>query len=1449
MVRIGRGAFFSRAGSGQRFGLAAFGAGLLLLAVSVWPSAPEAAAQIPTRPSQPLDAAVRAGDEARIRALILKDVGAADDLFLRYLAQELEPSSASGPGQTLALARRLAESFLGLFELDLELGVLDFWVNLDLTRQERLLAVLRDHFRLFKEERSLDDHPLMPIGWQERLAGQFKALAERYRALDFRRGELAAWLRVGQLEPDQAEKVWDLAKAARDPVGEARAAYYFGVWAGEGGGKAAEHAVEAATRLRLPNLRQLALTRLAWRALSRNDFEGHIGYFRKAQAVMETIPAGQDMVGRWSRRRYAGRAWFHMVLWRAGELNARPEFKGEFDKGLTIARNSGGREGELAYLIAAIPRFIEPGLFEDVAARADTLARRMGDKAWLVRVLQAKVDAWTGTRESKAAIAAATEGLDLLRRMAEKAHLAKGLGQRAALLAQASRFEEAARDYRESIALFDELGFEDQSFTTAYDAGYYCRPKPALSEEFYGLALATAEKKGGGERVVRVLNDRGQGRLSYSPVMGVADLQAALAETEKANLEAGRPAEDLGLMGRVGQALRRVGRFGEAVDVQERRATIARERNDVGAEADACFWLNQIEATDLGSIDGAAAMARRYQALIDRPDPPPGINEWNRLAIVFSSIGQQGRALAYWRQALQQAETPGRKEFRRMVHSNLAGAYLKIGDYDAAQSELVKERDLIEATFEAYRGQADLQKAQWFNKSALVHTLAGNPDRAVADAIEAVRLEAGAGAGTESADYYSYFTPGDALALAGRTAEAMAFYETRRDRAREVHSAYGEREALEHLGRLQLQAGDVARARLTLVAAVEAARNPPLPETGGLADSLLALAELEIAAGDAGRAGEILAEAQPAANEFDRHQVWRIERAAALAAAAGGKPEAASAHFERAEEALEKAGERFRPEEFRVRFGIDRLQIYDEHALALAGLAIASSRRADVEKALRVVERRRLQALWDLQATGWVRLEPEAVPEQLQRVREAEVDLAARQNVLRAQFALAPEKRDPALIDRVRGDLERAHTEHSRLLASLAQGTYRYSAPEALAQDLASELRKRLRPGQALVEYLIGDRTSYAFVLTPSALELQPLAVGRAELRRQVRGLLQPFYGLRDGGLDLTRLGFDYEIALALYRQLWAPLEALLGGARRIVLVPDDFLSYLPFEALVTRLPEAGVRSDVLFAEAETASFILGRYSLSYLTAAAHLAVTGEASIRRGSRPTLLAMADPMAATEPSAAKAPLDRTLRSAGLGQAFSALPRTAEEVRRIGALFDKGDITLLTGPAATESRYKALSGNYDLLHLSTHAVAVDERPLYSMLVLAPESGSSEDGALQAYEILRFPLKAKLVVLSACETALGPMGRGEGLVGLVAAFRQAGARSVVATQWSIDDSAVETMSAFYRGLRAGRGSAEALRAAKLTSMKSRIRFGSTEVSLAHPFFWAPFVLIGGAD
>ncbi len=154
-----------------------------------------------------------------------------------------------------------------------------------------------------------------------------------------------------------------------------------------------------------------------------------------------------------------------------------------------------------------------------------------------------------------------------------------------------------------------------------------------------------------------------------------------------------------------------------------------------------------------------------------------------------------------------------------------------------------------------------------------------------------------------------------------------------------------------------------------------------------------------------------------------------------------------------------------------------------------------------------------------------------------------------------------------------------------------------------------------------------------------------------------------------------------------------------------------------------------------------------------------------------------------------------------------------------------------------------FKRQAGRYRYLHFATHGFFNDAGPMLSSLVLAdpPEKGpgSEEDGFLTAREIGEMRLSAEMAVLSACHTARGEKRTGEGLVGLTWALFAAGVPTQVLAQWAVDDEAAALlMERFYAGIRAGRGKGAALRAAAL-ALKSDGKHG-------HPYYWAPFVLMG---
>jgi CHAT domain-containing protein/tetratricopeptide (TPR) repeat protein len=408
----------------------------------------------------------------------------------------------------------------------------------------------------------------------------------------------------------------------------------------------------------------------------------------------------------------------------------------------------------------------------------------------------------------------------------------------------------------------------------------------------------------------------------------------------------------------------------------------------------------------------------------------------------------------------------------------------------------------------------------------------------------------------------------------------------------------------------------------------------------------------------------------------------------------------------------------------------------------------------------------------------------------------------------------------------------------------------RYPVPLNLEQ-----VRAALDPGTLMLSYWIGEERSFLFAVQPSGsgatatgLSIYPIDVGEKALRvavKELRVALQPrsadepatraVGGITGGGRSSV-VTFERR-AGRLYDLLVKPVEAQIGASERLLLVPDGPLHALPFAVL------RASRNSL-----HAAGYLIEWKPLHIVASATVYSHTRRTRATLDAQPVkaeLVAFGDP-AFTSPSdntgspASRRSLDDFTRR---GFQLTPLPGARREVRAIVALFGD-DASAYLGPDATEERAKTIEQRTKYIHFASHALLDERLPLNSALVLATPwrgSESRDNGLLQVWEIFEgVRLDAELVTLSACETALGEEFGGEGLMGLTRAFQFAGARSVVASLWSIADNSTEAlMVRFYRLLREGRSKDEALRTAQVAAIRSKSQY-------SHPFHWAAFQIFG---
>ncbi|HXG64713.1 MAG TPA: CHAT domain-containing protein, partial [Blastocatellia bacterium] len=511
--------------------------------------------------------------------------------------------------------------------------------------------------------------------------------------------------------------------------------------------------------------------------------------------------------------------------------------------------------------------------------------------------------------------------------------------------------------------------------------------------------------------------------------------------------------------------------------------------------------------------------------------------------------------------------------------------------------------------------------------------------------------------------------------------------------------------------------------------------------------------------------------------------------------------------------------------------------------------------------ALEAAERGRARTLLDLLREAGTDIRQGIGPELLKREFQVRQQLRAKAE---AQVRLLANRRAPQQEEQIRKEIAALETEYQQVRAAIRSKRPQYAAltqPQLLS---AREIQEKLLDADTLLlEYALGKERSYLWAVTPEAIASYELP-GRAEIEeaaRRVYRLLtarQPVHGEREAQYRARAAQADAQYwpeAARLSRMLLGPVASQLG-AKRLLVVADGALHYIPFAALPSPVQAAANQGD--------APPLIVHHEILNLPSASALGVLREETAARKPAPkTVAVLADPVfdkdddrVRKQPGAKRseqkpqedAPVSRSERAlrefdiSAPGMGIPRLPFSREEAEAITALSPADALKALGFAANRATVVSPEMGRYRVVHFATHGLLNSHHPDLSglLLSLVDEQGNPQDGFLQLHEVYNLNLPADLVVLSACQTALGKEVKGEGLVGLTRGFMYAGAQRVMASLWKVNDASTAVfMKRFYGGmLKEGLRPAAALRAAQIEMAKQKL--------WQSPYYWAAFVIQG---
>jgi len=435
-------------------------------------------------------------------------------------------------------------------------------------------------------------------------------------------------------------------------------------------------------------------------------------------------------------------------------------------------------------------------------------------------------------------------------------------------------------------------------------------------------------------------------------------------------------------------------------------------------------------------------------------------------------------------------------------------------------------------------------------------------------------------------------------------------------------------------------------------------------------------------------------------------------------------------------------------------------------------------------------------------------------------------------------------------------DLSKTIVEYHRVTEDIQSRKKQTRYVTFYNQDLISSIQNHIKPNELMLEYFVSDSAIYCFVIGKQVLELKKI--------NQETDFNDKLFDYITG-IKKHRFGLFQENSYYFYNKLIKPVEKYLTDKSKLIIIPDGHLLYLPFGSLISQ--KSGTYKDIDFSKLD---YLVKDYEIVYQYSANLWLENFQNGQNDNATEGFLGIA-PFSTNEyisenvDSANLSFLDRALPESVLrsitnsSNEYIPLPYSGKEINSIAKLFDLHGVNnkKLIGKDASEIRLKNTAKNFKYLHIATHGIINNIHPELSGLAFINDNNANKkklpdtenkkdwkleqntDGILYAKEIFDLDLNAELVVLSACETGIGKLEKGEGVISLTRGFLYNQMPNIVFSLWKINDkNACDLMTGFYSNILQGKSYASALRQAKLNMINNK--------ETAYPANWAAFSLIG---